>query len=158
MSAAATLMPTWLNIIPLLLGGGGLVAIGGILKTWFDHKRGMRKDTDEVAMKLVAQLQERVAAVESSAERERALCDARLAVLRHRLNNISTMFDGLLLLIEAAPDKAASMVEKIKERRALQEAAEAAEKAAVEAAAINAVAAGRHQEATAAAGRMAGVP
>jgi hypothetical protein len=125
-----------LGILGTLFGGAGL---GGILKTWLDHKRGVRKDTDEVALSLVNQLKQRVETLETASERERVLCDARLAVQRHRINNLSSNFDALLLLIEMAPEKAAEMVAKIKERRAAQEQAEAVEKAALAAVGMQAV-------------------
>jgi hypothetical protein len=98
----------------------------------------MRRDGDAMAMNLVEQLTRRVETVEASAAQERVLCDANLAVLRHRVNNLSGSFDGLLLLIEADPARAREFVAHIKERRALQEQAEAAEKAALTAATVQA--------------------
>lgn len=126
---------TVLGILGTLFGGAGL---GGMLKTWLDHKRGVRKDTDEVALTLVGQLKARVESLEAASDRERVLCDAKLAVQRHRINNLSGNFDALLLLIEMAPEKAAEMVAKIKERRAAQEQSEAIEKATLAAVGIQA--------------------
>ncbi|MEJ7933476.1 hypothetical protein WG907_04290 [Sphingobium sp. AN558] len=134
----AGLSATWfavLGLIGTLIGGAGL---GGMLKTWLDHVRGRRKDTDEVALTLVNQLQTRVTSLEDSSDRERKLCDAQLAVQRHRINNLSGNFDALLLLIEMAPDKASEMVAKIKERRSAQEQAEAVEKATLAAIGLHA--------------------
>lgn len=109
---------------------------GGLLKTLLDHKRAVRRATDEIAMNLVQQLTHRIESIEASASQERALCDANLAVLRHRVNNLSGSFDGLLLLIEMAPERAREFVTQIKEKRAVQEQAEAAEKAGVAAIAL----------------------
>lgn len=62
--------------------------------------------------------------------------EAERAVDRHRLNNVTMCLDALLLLLETAPEKAAEHVARIKEMRAAQMRAEAAEKGAIHAAAI----------------------
>jgi len=62
------------------------LGLGGMLKSWLDYRRSMRKQSDEVAMNLVTQLTKRIETVEASAAQERALCDANLSVLRHRVN------------------------------------------------------------------------
>lgn len=118
-----------------------LSALGGLgLGTWFkaylEHKRGTRKDTDEVPMGLVQRLTERVETVEASAAQERRVCDASLAVMRRRINNLSSNFDGLLMIVELAPEKASEFVARPKERRTQQGATEAAERAAVLAATV----------------------
>ena len=131
-SSLAGMAEHWPSIVT---AGAGLGA-GGLVKTWLDHKRAARRATDEVAMTLVGRLTQRMESVEANAAQERALCDANLAVLRHRVNNLSGSFDGLLLLIEAAPERAGEFVTRIKERRAEQERTEAAEKANVAAVAL----------------------
>lgn len=127
----------WPMILTVFTAIGGM-GVGGMLKTWLDHKRGTRKDTDDVAMNLVQQLSARLKKVEDSAAQADALCEARMSVLRHRMNNLSTSFDGLLMLIEMAPDKTGEFVTKIKERRVQQEQTEAAERATVNAAILQA--------------------
>lgn len=131
---------SWEDLAPHLptvaTAAGGLGA-GGLLKTWLDHKRAARRQTDEVAMHLVRQLNARVETVETMAAQERAICDANLSVLRHRVNNLSGAFDSLLLMAEMAPDRVPEFAARIKQRRAAQEQAEAAEKAAVAAAALS---------------------
>lgn len=121
---------------PGIATAGAGLGIGGLVKTWLDHKRAVRRASDEVAMALVEQLTARVESVEASAAQERALCDANLAVLRHRVNNLSGSFDGLLLFIEMAPERAREFAARIKEKRAAQEQVEAAEKASVAALAL----------------------
>lgn len=127
---------SWFYIVSIMGGFVGSAGLGGMLKTWLDHKRGVRKATDEVALSLVTQLTNRIEILEAESARERVLCDAKLGIQRHRINNLSGNFDALLLLIEMAPEKAADMVAKIKERRSQQEQAEAVEKAALAAVAV----------------------
>jgi hypothetical protein len=76
-------------------------------------------------------------AQEMAAMRERLeKLEAERAVDRHRLNNVTTCLDALLLLLETAPEKAAEHVARIKQMRTAQMAAEAAEKGAIHGAAI----------------------
>lgn len=72
-------------------------------------------------------------------EQLRRLHNAERAVDRHRINNLQQCFDAMLMMIDAAPEKAAEIVTKIREMRAEQLKAEALEKAAVHEVAINAV-------------------
>jgi len=119
---------TIVSTVALLVGAGGF---GALVKTILDHLRARRKASDDVAMALVGRLSTRVESLEASSLRERELCDAQLSVLRHRMNNMSSLFDGVLWVLKAAPDKAASLVADIERRRAEQERAEAIEKAAL---------------------------
>lgn len=122
---------TWPNVAVIIVAMIGSAGLGGILKTWLGHKRGKRKDTDEVAMNLVGQLQARVKQLEVVSEKERLLCDAKLAVLRHRQNNLSSMFESLLMIHEIAPERVNQAIAHIRERRREQETTEAIEKAAI---------------------------
>jgi hypothetical protein len=108
-------IPAWAPIGAAALGGGG---IGAGLRPILDYWRGRRRQADEVAMDLVEKLQARIERLEESSAAERQLCDARLSVLRHELNNVHGNFDALLLAIEVAPEKAAEVVTRIKRRRA----------------------------------------
>lgn len=122
---------SWGAALFTFLVGGGL---GTLLSTIFTHRRGVRESTDDQAVKLLEQQAatiERLTALEKDAEHERALCEAQLSVLRHRLNNLDANFDAFLLLYEIAPEKAPEFVAKFKEQRAVQRQAEAIEKAAV---------------------------
>jgi homoserine dehydrogenase len=123
--------PTWLVVSSMAMGLIGTGGVGYLLKTVLDHKQRIRKQTDEVAMSLVMQQSERITQLEASIERERALCDAKLGVQRHRVNNLSMNFDSMLMIMELAPEKAVDAVRAIKERRAQQDTAEAVEKGAV---------------------------
>ncbi|MBD8472169.1 hypothetical protein [Sphingomonas sp. CFBP 8765] len=130
---------SWPNVLshwPSIATAGAGLGMGGLLKTLLDHRRATRLQTDEVAMSLVQQLTRRVETVEAGAAQERVLCDANLAVLRHRVNNLSGSFGSLLLMIEMAPDRAREFATRIKEQRAMQEQTEATEKASLAAAAI----------------------
>lgn len=54
--------------------------------------------------------------------------ESERVVDRHRINNLTQCLDALLMLLEIAPDKASEHVARIKEMRAQQAIAEAAEK------------------------------
>jgi outer membrane murein-binding lipoprotein Lpp len=76
----------------------------------------------------------RVEKLEKDLERERtdakaadAIRQAELARMRHRLNNATQCLDAMLLMLEAAPEKATEIVVKIKDMRAGHHAAEALE-------------------------------
>lgn len=103
-------------IVPLVtgIGGGG---VGAGIRPILDYLKTKRGQTDEVAMGLVDKLQARVEQLERAQASERELCDTKLAVLRADLMNVQGNFDSLLLAIEIAPEKAAEVVAKIKDRR-----------------------------------------
>jgi hypothetical protein len=122
----------WQPLVAILAS----IGLGGMLRTMLDYRSRARKQTDDMATTMVKQLSDRVKAVEQASSQERALCDAQLSVLRHRMNNLAGSFDGLLLLIEMAPEKAPEFVVRIKEQRMAQEKAEAAERSSVRAAMI----------------------
>lgn len=108
-------MPAWASLFGAALGGGG---IGAGMRPVLDYWKGRRAQTDEVAMGLVQKLQTRIERLEETQAAERQLCDAKLSLLRHELKNVQGNFDALLLAIEVAPEKAAEVVAKIKNRRA----------------------------------------
>lgn len=83
-----------------------------------------------------AELKERVLALETRLDAERARHEAERSIDRHRINNLTACLDALLMMLELAPDKAAEHVIKIKDMRDRQSSYEAAEKAAIQAAAI----------------------
>src|SRR4051812_36637739 len=59
----------------------------------------------------------RVEKLERTLEVERKMHQAERALDRHRLNNVTQCLDALLLMLEAAPDKAAEIVARIKTMR-----------------------------------------
>lgn len=122
----------WVGYVALLLGALGSIGLGGMFKSWLDHKYKSRKQSDDMATAIVTMMNQRMTAV----ERHGRLCEANLAFLRHRQNNMSGNFDALLLLIELAPEKAGEFIVRIKEMRRDQAVAEAAERAALLATAV----------------------
>lgn len=134
MTYLAAVSPHWVAIVSGIATVLGSVGLGGMLKTWLDYRRGMRQGTDEVAMGLVDKLTKRVETLEREQAHERAVCDANLKVMRHRLNNVAATFDSLMMMIELAPDRASEIIKLVKERRAAQETMEGMERAAVAAA------------------------
>lgn len=117
-----------LTFLMTIIGSAGL---GGLFKTWLDHKRGARKQTDDVALALVQQLTERITRLEDQQVRERENCDNELRAMRHKLNNIDAAFDGVMFAIEATPENAKDIVAKAREARATQRQQEAQETAAL---------------------------
>ena len=95
-----------------------------------------KKQTTEAEQKLRDDLLKRVEALETTLERERIRHDAERALDRHRLNNVTQCLDAVLLLLEAAPEKATEIAAKINAMRASQRESEALEKAEIMAAEI----------------------
>lgn len=122
----------WPVVIVGILSSLGL---GSLLKTWLDHLRGVRKQTDDMATNIVASMTTRLVTVEKHA----ILCEANLAAMRHKVNNLSGSFDGFLLLVKASPDRVLEFVELIKEKREADALAEAIERTAIMQAALAAV-------------------
>ncbi len=128
MSAYAGTWPAIISIVLTIIGSAG---VGGMLKTWLDHLRGKRKQTDDVALSLVHQQNERIRLLEDQQAREREKCDRQIAALRHQMANVDSAFDGFLMMVEAMPEKAGETAAKIRKQRSEQRQAEAVEKAAV---------------------------
>jgi hypothetical protein len=124
-------LPVWANIIIAVVGVIGTAGIGGMLKTLLDHKRGVRAQSDGVALDLVKQLSERVKTLEAAREQDHAKCEAELQVHRHRINNQRTMIYSLLHLFGLPPDQQTEAVKRVREDLARLEQAEATEKAII---------------------------
>ncbi|WP_066795015.1 hypothetical protein [Sphingomonas soli] len=112
----------------------GTAGIGGMLKTWLDHSRGKRKQTDDVALALVNRLESRVEKLEGDLEKERARCDAELGVHRHVNKNQRTMIYALLHLFDMPAARRKVALVSIRTELAAMEMAEAQEKAIIAAA------------------------
>lgn len=133
-SAAAASVPvhvnglTWTGALVGLLN----LLVGGVLVAIVKSRPALKKLTNEREASL---LEERAAEMNKMRDRLEKL-EAERAVDRHRLNNVTQCLDALLMLLEVAPDKAADHVAKIKQMRASQMTAEAAEKGAIHGAII----------------------
>jgi hypothetical protein len=103
--------------LPTILTGLGGLGGGGLIVKLLDHRRAARKQTDEVALALVAKLEARVQSLEAEARKERKECDDRLSALRHELRNFETAFDALILALKHAPEKAQEIVADIQAQR-----------------------------------------
>lgn len=121
----------WLGYVSVAITALGALGIGGMLKTFLDYKFRSRKQTDDIATAMVVSMTERLRTIERNAKHERQVCEANLAYVRHKLNNISASLDATLLLVEMSPDKATEAVARIKELRQHQAIAEATERAAI---------------------------
>lgn len=111
-----------------LLGSAGL---GGVLKTWLDHKRGKRKQTDDVALALVEKLEKRIDSLEESQESERQRCDAELRILRHRIGGWKQLFYSLLHLFDLPAAQRRNTLEAVRQEMAALEQAERTETGAM---------------------------
>lgn len=119
---------SWTSVLVGLLN----LLVGGALVAAIRSRPALRKIANDREASL---LKERALDMEAMRARLEKL-EAERAVDRHRLNNVTACLDALLLLIETAPEKAAQHVARIKEMRAAQMTAEAAEKGAIHAIAI----------------------
>lgn len=81
----------------------------------------------------------RVSALEVRLQRQEAIHTAEKALANHKLRNITAVFDAMLMMLEMNPDRGPEIVVKIKEMRAAQIKAEAAEAAIIRAAAMDAI-------------------
>lgn len=95
-----------------------------------------RKQSIEAEQRLRDNLLARVEKLERVLDRERVRHEAERALDRHKLNNVTQCLDAVLLMLEAAPERAAEIVARIKMMRGDQRQAEALEKAAIHAAEI----------------------
>jgi hypothetical protein len=124
-------LPTWANIIIAVVGVIGTAGIGGMLKTLLDHKRGVRAQSDGVALALVEKLEARIGKLEDDLDTERKRCEAELGVHRHRLNNQKQIIYALLFVFEMPPERQPEAVKRVREDLARLEQAEATEKAII---------------------------
>jgi hypothetical protein len=125
------ILPTWVNIIIAVVGVIGTAGIGGMLKTLLDHKRGVRAQSDGVALALVEKLEARIGKLEDDLDTERKRCEAELGVHRHRLNNQKQIIYALLFVFEMPPERQPEAVKRVREDLARLEQAEATEKAII---------------------------
>lgn len=119
-------------IVALTLLGWLIKQIGPWSKQREDAESEFRNQLIEANEKLTA----RVEKLEGSIKQQQSIHDAERALDRHRINNLTQCLDALLLLLQAAPDRAAEHVRKINEMRERQLTAEAEEKGIIQAAKI----------------------
>jgi hypothetical protein len=142
---------TVLGCLAALVGTAGL---GGILKTWLDHKRGKRAQTDSIALALVGKQGARIDALERELKTERERCEDRLQKieaeqhaerrrsdvelrhLRHRANNMRQIIYALLHLFDVPTRQRKGMLAGIREELLAIETAETIEKGSLLAAEV----------------------
>lgn len=78
----------------------------------------------------------RIEKLEAKIDEQRVSYEAEIGILRHELNNVTTAFEALLMMIEAKPEAAAEHVARIRAMRAQQKTDTAVEKATIRAARI----------------------
>jgi hypothetical protein len=116
--------------------GTFLASVLGLIGLWVKFGPNWRKVAVSADERFRDDLLKRLAKLERTLELERARHEAERSLDRHKLNNMSQCFDAVMLMLEAAPEKAAEIVAKIKLMRAAQIQTEALEKAAIHAAEI----------------------
>jgi xanthosine utilization system XapX-like protein len=105
-----------------------------------EQQAGTIERQDTRIDQLATALDRERAARETALAHERAICEAELSVIRHRLNNVAGNFYSLIDMLEINPAATPEIVAKVKARRAEQAQTEASEKSSVIAARINATA------------------
>ena len=125
-----------------LMGVANLL-IGGLLVAIVRTRPALKKIANEREANLLEEraeqmeaMQRRLEAMEAKIENERAQHRAERALDRHRLNNFDQCFNALFMMFETSPEKAAEAIAAVKAMRTRQMEAEALEKAAIHAAAI----------------------
>lgn len=78
----------------------------------------------------------RIEKLEAKIDEQRVSYEAEISILRHDLNNVTTAFEALLMLIESKPEAAAEHVARIRAMREKQAINQNAEKATIRAARI----------------------
>lgn len=106
---------------------GGTAGIAAVMKVWLDHKRGKRKQTDEVALALVDTLKERVDKLEDTIASERQRCDDELRIVRHRIQGWKQLFYSVLHVIDMPARQRKDRLEGVRMEMAALEEAEKAE-------------------------------
>lgn len=104
----------------LLLPAITIVTSGGLgyaIKVVLDHRRGTAQDRGKHDLGLINTLLTKVDKLEASSARERDLCAAEQAHLRHCVAGNGSLVDAMLLTMSLAPDKAVQAVEKIERQR-----------------------------------------
>lgn len=123
---SVTGMGTMVGVWTAVIGGGfGLLyIIVRVLPKW--RELGIAGDAA-----FRAELMRRVGALESEIKVMNTLHNAEISVMRHRLNAETHTLDTLILMLEAAPEKSADTILKIKELRREQKENIAKEQAAL---------------------------
>lgn len=116
--------------------GGAWAAVALLLGIIARQVNPWRSQSISAEQRLRDDLLRRVEKLEKELDRKEVRHQAERSLDRHKLNNVTQCLDALLLMLEAAPEKAAEIVGRIKDMRARQLEAEALEKAAIHAAAM----------------------
>lgn len=108
----------------IIAAASGL-GVGGVIVKLLDHRRAKRAQSDHVALDLVEKLQGRVETLERQVAVERESCEAKLTAFAVQIEAVRVQasvaeqaFEGLLLAIEMAPERAAEVVARMREKRA----------------------------------------
>lgn len=100
--------------------------LGTIMHSW----PAIRDATTRAKTALGDRRLSRIEKLEARLDEQRVSYEAEVKILRHQVNNLNSCLDAILLLIEAAPERAQEHVARIRKMRAEQNRAETAEKAA----------------------------
>jgi len=118
-----------------------VIAIGTLIKVW-PSLRKMNIEADgslrSDLLGRIGTLERHVATLEAKLSEDQERHAAEMQIMRHRLNNETAALDALLLLLEAAPEKVAENISRIKEMRHARAQVAALESGAMAGAAINA--------------------
>jgi hypothetical protein len=108
--------------------------VGPWRKQSLDAEKGFRDDLITRVQRLEDTLEIERTKRESDRESLRARHEAERAIDRHKIRNLQTCFDALVMMLKADPEKVGAVIEHIERLRADQLKAEALESAALHAA------------------------
>ena len=100
-----------------LICGGALVAFIRTRPKILEIGNLRRKDESDLTSKRIATLEGKIETEQAGREAERIRHKAEVAILRHSVANSNTCLDAILLLLEAAPEKAAEHAAKMRKIR-----------------------------------------
>ncbi|KKC24680.1 hypothetical protein WP12_17760 [Sphingomonas sp. SRS2] len=124
-------VPVWGIVLSALITAVGSGGIGVLITKYWEHQRRKRAQTDNVLLELVNKQGRQLKAIRREQRVERHLCEARLAAQRHKVVNLDSAFEGVLMLFKAAPEKVPELIPEIVAQRQAHRETEAAEAAAV---------------------------
>jgi peptidoglycan hydrolase CwlO-like protein len=116
------------------------LALAALIKAW-PSLRKMNIEADgslrSDLMARIGTLEKQISTLEAKMGEDQERHAAEMQIMRHRLNNETAALDALLLLLEAAPEKVAENITRIKEMRHARAQVAALESGAMAGAAIN---------------------
>jgi hypothetical protein len=113
------------------------LALAALIKAWPSLRKMNIEADGSLLMARIGTLEKQISTLEAKMGEDQERHAAEMQIMRHRLNNETAALDALLLLLEAAPEKVAENITRIKEMRHARAQVAALESGAMAGAAIN---------------------